>query len=140
MWRRRYNHEDHDDTKGFGSKPLAIFIATILTAVLAAVAAGRLVAQSGAERPVWRTLLQAALPEDSEPFISVNSLAVSEPVREHSHSSPVFAYVVQGEIENQVDPDPPAIHRTGGFFYEAPRQLHKMLRGLSTTETARSPT
>jgi len=39
---------------------------------------------------------------------------------------------VQGEIENQVEPDPPVIHQTGGFFHEAPGQLHKMLRGLST--------
>jgi len=111
-------------------------IATVLTTVLAAVPSGWLVAESGAERPVWKTLLLVPLPEDSAPFISVNSLAVSEPVREHSHASPVFAYVVQGEIENQVEPDPPAIHKTGGFFYEPRGHVHRMLRNVTTAEPA----
>jgi hypothetical protein len=79
--------------------------ATVLTIVLAAVPAGRLVAQSGAGRPLWETLVRAPLPEDSESFISINSLSVpAEPVPEHSHASPIFA------------------HKAGGFF-DAPVQL-----------------
>jgi quercetin dioxygenase-like cupin family protein len=105
--------------------------------VLAGVSIATLVAQTRAGGPVWETLIRAPLPEDSEPFMSINGLSVSaEPVAEHSHASPVFAYVVQGEIENHVEPGPPAVHKAGGFFYEPPRHLHKMLRGLSPTEPA----
>ncbi|HVH28319.1 MAG TPA: cupin domain-containing protein [Vicinamibacterales bacterium] len=118
-------------------------IATVLTTVVAAVPAGRLVAQSGAGRPVWKTLLQAPLPEDSEPFISVNglSLPLASPVPApvgagHTHTGPVFAYIAQGEIENQVEPDPPAIYKPGGFFYEPRGHVHRILRNVSTAEHA----
>jgi quercetin dioxygenase-like cupin family protein len=55
----------------------------------------------------------------------------AEPVGEHSHPGATIGYVVTGEIENQVMPAAPAIHKPGGHFYEAPRQLHKMMRNLS---------
>jgi quercetin dioxygenase-like cupin family protein len=118
-------------------------LATFLTAALAAFPAAKLIAQSGAKGPVWETLLQAPLPENVEPIISVNSLLlplappVPPPVGTgHTHADPVIAYIVQGEIENQVEPDPPAIYKTGGFFYEAPMHVHRILRNLSTTEPA----
>src|ERR1700733_13417703 len=51
-------------------------IATLLITVVPTVAAGGLKAQAGAGRPVWETLLQEPLPEDSEPQVSVFSLPV----------------------------------------------------------------
>jgi hypothetical protein len=42
----------------------------------------------------------------------------------------------QGEIENQVEPDPPGIYKPGGFFYEAPRHVHMIMRNLGP-ESAR---
>ena len=48
-------------------------LATLLTAALAAFPAATLIAQSGAKGQVWETLLQAPLPEDTEPIISINS-------------------------------------------------------------------
>ena len=56
--------------------PRPRIIATVLSTALVAVAAGRLVAQSAAERPLGETLLQAPLPEASEPIISVNALSL----------------------------------------------------------------
>jgi quercetin dioxygenase-like cupin family protein len=55
----------------------------------------------------------------------------------HTHAGPVFAYISQGEIENQVEPDPPQIYKPGGYFYEAPLHVHRFLRNLSQTEPAR---
>jgi quercetin dioxygenase-like cupin family protein len=82
--------------------------------------------------PEWETLVRADLPEDAEPIISVNGLTMPEkPVAEHSHAGPVVGYILQGEIENQVEPDPPAIYKPGGFFSEAPRHVHKIMRTLS---------
>src|SRR5215831_8683601 len=80
----------------------------------------------------WETLVREPLPPDVEPVISVNGLTMPEqPVAEHSHPGPVIGYIVDGEIENQIDPDPPAIFKAGGVFYEPPRHLHKIMRTVS---------
>jgi quercetin dioxygenase-like cupin family protein len=82
--------------------------------------------------PTWETLVREPLPADIEPVISVNGLTMPEqPVAEHSHPGPVIGYIVDGEIENQIDPDPLAIFKAGGVFYEPPRHLHKMMRTVS---------
>ena len=54
----------------------------------------------------------------------------------HTHEGPVFVYILNGEIESQVDPNPPEIYRSDEFFYEAPGQLHRFLRNWSKTESA----
>ncbi|HEY1307680.1 MAG TPA: DUF3179 domain-containing (seleno)protein [Vicinamibacterales bacterium] len=105
-------------------------VVTVSALVLTAVSA-RVFGQS-TSAPVWEALVRAPLPTDVEPVISVNGLTMpAEPVAQHSHAGPTIGYIVAGEIENQVEPDPPAIHRPGGHFYEAPRQLHTMMRNLS---------
>src|SRR6185437_2963248 len=98
-------------------------------------------ANAASTKPAWETLLRAPLPEDAEPKISVFSIPVgpappTPPAAGagHRHAGPVFAYILQGEIENQVEPDPPQIYKTGGFFYETPMHLHRFLRNRSQTE------
>jgi len=82
--------------------------------------------------PTWETLVREPLPADIEPVISVNGLTMpGQPVAEHSHPGPVIGYIVDGEIENQIDPDPPAIFKAGGVFYEPPEHLHKIMRTVS---------
>jgi quercetin dioxygenase-like cupin family protein len=82
--------------------------------------------------PTWETLVREPLPADIEPVISVNGLTMPEqPVAEHSHAGPVIGYIVDGEIENQIDPDPSAIFKAGGVFYEPPWHLHKIMRTVS---------
>jgi quercetin dioxygenase-like cupin family protein len=113
----------------------ALIIGTAFTTVLAA--------QSGPATPVWETLLRAPLPDDSLPKISVFSLPVSPapPVPPalgagHTHAGPVFACVVRGQIENQVEPDPPQVYKSGSVFYEIPGHVRRFLRDLSSTEPA----
>jgi quercetin dioxygenase-like cupin family protein len=108
----------------------------LVVATLAVATAGALVirlsAQTSAAAPTWEALVRVPLAADSEPVISVNGLTMpTEPVAEHSHPGATIGYIAAGEIENQVMPAAPAIHKPGGFFYEAPRQLHKMMRNLS---------
>ena len=55
----------------------------------------------------------------------------------HKHPGPVFAYILEGQIENQVDPDPPKTYAQGDFFYEPTMHVHRSLRNLSDTQTAR---
>jgi quercetin dioxygenase-like cupin family protein len=113
----------------------ARFAALFLTAVFAA--------RIHAAEPQWEVLMGAPVPEDSEPKISVFSIPlgpappVPRPIGTgHTHAGPVFAYVLRGEIENQVEPDPPQIYRLGDFFYETPGHVHRFLRNLSTTNPA----
>lgn len=54
----------------------------------------------------------------------------------HEHTGPVFAYILKGTIENQVDPGAPKTYRAGDYFYEPPMHVHRMMRSLSATETA----
>ena len=117
---------------------------SVVTTMIAAFLSGRSAAQSGAERQVWETLLQKPLPEATEPIISVFSISGSPapPVQPpigagHTHAGPVFVYILQGEIETQVEPDPPAVYKPGDFFYEAPMHVHRFQRNLSKTEPGR---
>jgi quercetin dioxygenase-like cupin family protein len=108
------------------------FIITVLAFAIGVTPAGRLIAQSGATAPTWEALVRTPLPADTEPILSVNGLTMpAQPVHEHSHPSQVVvAYIVNGRIENQIAPDPPATFTGGGFFSEAPGQLHKIMRNL----------
>ena len=55
----------------------------------------------------------------------------------HRHTGPVFAYILGGSIENQVDPGAPKTYKPGDFFYEPAMHVHRRMKNLSDTETAR---
>jgi len=57
--------------------------------------------------------------------------------RMHKHSGPVFAYMLEGSVENQVDPDEPKTYNTGDYWYEPAMHVHRSLRNLSDTQPAR---
>jgi quercetin dioxygenase-like cupin family protein len=52
----------------------------------------------------------------------------------HEHTGQVFACLLEGEIENQVDPNPPRRYKAGEFFYEPPMHVHRSLWNLNNTE------
>jgi quercetin dioxygenase-like cupin family protein len=96
-------------------------------------------------RPVWETLVRAPLPDGTLPKLNALSLPTippaptvpSEPGTGHTHAGPVFGYILQGAIENLVEPDPPVISRAGEVFYETPMHVHRYLRNVSKTEPAK---
>jgi cupin domain len=55
----------------------------------------------------------------------------------HQHSGPVFAYILEGNIENQVEPDAPKTYAAGDVFYEPTMHIHRTLRNLSETQPAK---
>jgi quercetin dioxygenase-like cupin family protein len=85
------------------------------------------------------TLMHEPLGDTSEPKMSLFILNVSPGLiaPAHTHAGAVFAYVLQGDIENQVEPDPPKIYHPGGIFIERPKQVHRFLRNLSNTDPAK---
>ncbi len=85
------------------------------------------------------TLMQEPLAELPNPEVTVITLTVAPGATSsaHRHTGPVFAYLLEGEIENQVDPNPPRRYKAGEFFYEPPMHVHRSLRNLSRTEAAK---
>lgn len=99
--------------------------------------------ESGAPRQSRHSAVTALMREplapvpDAEASVIVLTLAPGSNSQPHEHTGPVFAYILQGEIENQVDPGPPRRYRAGDYFYEPPLHVHRMMRNLSATEPAR---
>ena len=57
----------------------------------------------------------------------------------HSESGFIFAYVVSGAIESQVNDEPKRIYRAGESWYENPGSHHRVSRNASATEPAKLP-
>jgi hypothetical protein len=80
---------------------------------------------------------------DAEASMLILNIAAAAPAGPHRafpmhmHSGPVFAYVLEGSVENQVDPDQPKTYNTGDYWYEPAMHVHRSLRNLSDTQPAR---
>jgi quercetin dioxygenase-like cupin family protein len=86
-----------------------------------------------------QTLIEEPLSAMSNPEVTVLTLTVAPGSTSpaHRHTGPVFAYILEGEIENQVDPNPPQTYKANEFFYEPPMHVHRSLRNVSQTEAAK---
>jgi quercetin dioxygenase-like cupin family protein len=86
-----------------------------------------------------KTLMQEPLGNIPNPEVSVITLTVAPGAVSpaHEHIGPVFAYILEGEIENQVEPNPPKRYGPGDYFYEPAMHVHKMLKNLSKTKPAK---
>ncbi|HLI85636.1 MAG TPA: cupin domain-containing protein [Bryobacteraceae bacterium] len=96
------------------------------------------VGDMGKANPAIKTLLEEPLTilANREARMTRLTVAPGGGSGPHKHPGPVFAYILKGEIENQVDPDQPKMYRAGDVFYEPPLHVHRMLRNLSKTEPA----
>jgi quercetin dioxygenase-like cupin family protein len=61
----------------------------------------------------------------------------ASPSHIHAKSAFIFAYVLSGEIESQVDDGPRRIYHAGESFYETPGSRHPVSRNASKTKPAR---
>lgn len=64
-------------------------------------------------------------------------IAPGETVPAHRHNAAVFAYVLDGEIETQLEGKKAMVLHKGESFYEAPSDVHLPSRNLSTSKSAR---
>ncbi|WP_322012862.1 cupin domain-containing protein [Paraburkholderia sp. J12] len=55
----------------------------------------------------------------------------------HAKSAFIYAYVVSGAIESQVNNGPKRIYHAGESFFEAPGSFHRVSRNASQTEPAK---
>jgi quercetin dioxygenase-like cupin family protein len=61
----------------------------------------------------------------------------TSPSHVHARSAFIFAYVLSGEIESQVNDGPKRVYRAGESFYETPGSRHPVSRNASKTKPAR---
>ena len=61
----------------------------------------------------------------------------TSPSHVHAKSAFIFAYVLSGEIESQVNDGPKRVYRAGESFYETPGSRHPVSRNASKTKPAR---
>lgn len=54
----------------------------------------------------------------------------------HTHPGPVFAYVLEGEVESQLQGQAPVVYKAGQSWYEAPGARHLVSRNASKTKPA----
>ena len=84
-------------------------------------------------------LLSEPLAKMENPEVCMLTLTVAPGATSHAHrhTGPVFAYILEGAIENQVDPEEPKKYQAGDFFYEPPMHVHRELKNLSATDPAK---
>jgi quercetin dioxygenase-like cupin family protein len=61
----------------------------------------------------------------------------ASPSHAHAKSAFIFAYVLSGEIESQVNDEPKRVYRAGESWYETPGSIHRVSRNASKTEPAK---
>ncbi len=124
----------------------ALALATLLSAPRASLRAQALPGGSdgaphGPTRPPMgvQTLMQEPLGDIADPEVTVITLTVAPGTVSppHRHTGPVFAYILEGRIENQVDPEAPRTYKAGDFFYEPAMHVHRVLRNLSKSRPAK---
>ena len=61
----------------------------------------------------------------------------ASPAHLHSNAAFIFAYVLSGAIESQVNDGPKQVFRAGESWYENPGSFHRVSRNASATEPAK---
>jgi quercetin dioxygenase-like cupin family protein len=61
----------------------------------------------------------------------------ASPAHKHAGSAFIYAYVVSGDIESQVDDGPKRVYHAGESFFEAPGAVHRISRNASETKPAK---
>jgi quercetin dioxygenase-like cupin family protein len=61
----------------------------------------------------------------------------ASPPHVHAKSAFIYAYVLAGAIESQVNEGPTKVYQAGESFYETPGSTHSVSRNASQTEPAK---
>jgi quercetin dioxygenase-like cupin family protein len=105
-----------------------------------AAAPGQNAGGNATERPSGVTpLLHESIGDvgDADAFMSILTLNPKSSTPPHKHSGPVFAYVLEGSVENQVDPDASKTYNAGDYWYEPALHVHRIFGNPSDTQRAK---
>src|SRR3954447_12209905 len=129
--------KNEDQPVGRRRKPMNI--RTIIAAVCAAAAIATAVpaAAQSAAQTVTPQFAQAITNIPGKSLVAVvvdYAPGGASPSHVHAKSAFIFAYVLSGEIESQVNDGPSRVYRAGESFYETPGSRHPVSRNATTTE------
>jgi quercetin dioxygenase-like cupin family protein len=118
-------------------------VAAAVALVAAGYVLGRQAAADGpAAGPKRKVLLEQAVPaqlEGKDARVTLLELEYPPGGRNasHRHPCPVVVYVLEGELESQVEGQPVRVYKKGEVFYEAPGRAHLVSHNPSKTRPAR---
>jgi quercetin dioxygenase-like cupin family protein len=114
---------------------------TTVAALLAAVAVvGPAAAHDGEGQTVVPRFDQAItnIPGKSLVVVEVEyAPGAGSPSHTHAKSAFIYAYVLSGEIESQVNDEAPRVYKAGESWYETPNARHQISRNASKTKPAK---
>lgn len=120
---------------------LAASLATLLSGPIAAVHAESAAAPQNRPRNAHPApvLLQEHIgdPGDSDARMLILDLPPKFSAPPHEHPGAVFAYVLDGRVENQVEPGGPRTYKAGDYWYEPAMHVHREFRNPSGTQRAK---
>ena len=114
--------------------------ATMTVAVAGAVAIALPAAAHGGAESVTPNF-QRAIPNIPGKSLTAVVVEYAPGAASHAHkhagSAFIYAYVVSGDIESQVNDGPRRIYHAGESFYEEPGAVHRVSRNASVTKPAK---
>ena len=117
----------------------SLLTACLVTAAMFGLSPNRALAHGGTEKVT--PALQQPIP--NLPGKSLVAVVVDYPpgaassAHMHAKSAFIYAYVVSGSIESQVNDGPKQVLRSGESFYEPPGARHTVSRNASKTQPAK---
>ena len=118
-------------SKALGLAAMAAGLSNVLSAKDTAKAGGEAI---GVQRLFAQAVPDIGGKEVRLVLLTVEPGGTSEP---HRHTGPVLAYVLEGTIQNQVDPEPIKTYHAGEFFYEPTMHVHRALTNSSKSKPAK---
>jgi quercetin dioxygenase-like cupin family protein len=104
------------------------------------VAAGLALATTAAAQTVTPNFEQAITNIPGKSLVAVvvdYAPGAATPSHTHAKSAFIYAYVVSGEIESQVNDGPKRVYRAGESWHETPGSHHRVSRNASSTQPAK---
>jgi quercetin dioxygenase-like cupin family protein len=119
-------------------KTARILIALMATAISLNVAAHEVQGAAGKDHETVTPLQQLALPDmpGKKATMATVRYAPGQASIPHEHPGSVFAYVLEGTVESQLEGGPVKTYKAGDSWYEPPHAGHLVSRNASHTKPA----
>jgi len=111
----------------------------MLTVAWWAVSPGAVLAHGPEGHETVQPVMKQAIPETvgRNVVMATVSYAPGQASDAHLHPGPIFAYVLEGQVESQLAGQPARVYKQGESWYEPPGTHHLVSRNASQSEPAK---